>query len=437
MFRFKLFRSGVCVVLLVSGFISSAAAQYILRDLGTLGTDKNNPGLVWSVSTGINNLGQVTGYSYDPAAGTDRAFVYSNGVMTSLGSWRYSISTGINDSGQLSGYGVPTQQYELDNGANVTAFISTAGVMTDLGTLLEPLARVTSVGNGINNSGQVAGYSNAGPGCGSGSACVTHAFISTAGVMTDLGPLGGPVPGPYQNSSVAMAINNYGHVVGESQTGDPIAGAHRAFEYSNGAMKDLGVLAGNISAALAINDAGQIVGFSSTTDDFADYVNIAGAGYPRFYHAFLYSAGTMTDIGTLGGQVSFATGINSSGDVVGWSTLAGDDAWSYFLYTNDTGMVDLNSLLPLGSRWDAWSAITFGPDINDSGQITGTGYIDGTYHAFLMSPSNVSGVPEPPIIGLLLAGLVAMGLVARNRGTQAVAVTSMPPAAFVARSGPI
>ena len=88
MFRFKLFRSVVCVVLLGSGFISSAAAQYILRDLGTLGTDEGSP-LGYSISTGVNNLGQVTGVSSDPAAGTDRAFLYSHGVMTSLG-WTWT-----------------------------------------------------------------------------------------------------------------------------------------------------------------------------------------------------------------------------------------------------------------------------------------------------------------------------------------------------------
>ena len=35
--------------------------------------------------------------------------------------------------------------------------------------------------------------------------------------------------------------------------------------------------------------------------------------------AFLYSNGTMTDLGTIRGNMSAATGINSSGQVVGWS----------------------------------------------------------------------------------------------------------------------
>jgi len=165
-------------------------------------------------------------------------------------------------------------------------------------------------------------------------------------------------------SSSAEGNNASGQVVGFSETS---TGDDYAFLYSNGTMTDLGTLGGSdsYSDAYGINASGQVVGewATSTGDDYA----------------FLYSNGTMTDLGTLAGYnwvFSVATGINASGQVVGYflpSTLA---YYHPFLYSNGT-MTDLGTL--------------GGPDssamgINASGQVVGDSETStGDDHAFLYS----------------------------------------------------
>src|SRR5262245_31925469 len=60
--------------------------------------------------------------------------------------------------------------------------------------------------------------------------------------VVDLGTLGG-------DASTGMALNDLGHVVGDSTTA---AGQTHAFLWRNGHMIDLGTLGGTVSTALAI-----------------------------------------------------------------------------------------------------------------------------------------------------------------------------------------
>ncbi len=105
---------------------------------------------------------------------------------------------------------------------------------------------------------------------------------------------------------------------------------------------------------------------------------------------------TVTDLGTLGGNYSYAYGINANGQVVGDSgTASGKHA---FLYSSST-MMDLNSLITPSSGWMLEAATS----INDLGQIVGQGYINGQYHAYLLTP-----VPEPTALSLLALGGLAL-----------------------------
>lgn len=160
--------------------------------------------------------------------------------------------------------------------------------------------------------------------------------------LTVIPPFGG-------QTSEAYAINSSGQVVGDAYLpvgASPFDVPVHAFLYSSGAMTDLGTLGGTYSRATAINAAGQVVGDS--------FLGALGAS-PQ--HAFLYSGGAMSDLGTLGGDNSQATGINARGQIVGVSTDHPNGAFGAFLYS-DGRMSDLGTVLaPSG--------------INDSGQIAG------------------------------------------------------------------
>jgi probable HAF family extracellular repeat protein len=77
-----------------------------------------------------------------------------------------------------------------------------------------------------------------------------------------------------------------------------------------------------LSVARAVNSSGQVAGASRPN-------------YSPAWHAFLHSAGVMTDLGTLGGAGSWANAMNDGGQVVGWADKATGARHAY-LYANET-----------------------------------------------------------------------------------------------------
>ena len=118
----------------------------------------------------------------------------------------------------------------------------------------------------------------------------------------------------------------------------------------------------------------------------------------------------MQDLGTLPGSSGGSEGvaINASGHIVGVAENAANVTVPFLWDGN--AMTDLNSILVNGVGWTLFNAA----GINDSGQITGSGLINGKQHAFLLTPVAASATPEPS--AWLLAGL-GFGLIAlRTRG---------------------
>lgn len=125
-------------------------------------------------------------------------------------------------------------------------------------------------------------------------------------------------------------------------------------------LQNLGTLGGDYSYASGINDSGHVVGNSRN----------AGNGS----HAFLYDGTKMIDLGTLGGSYSSGRCVNDSGQVVGQSMTAGNSSTLAFLYDG----VKMTSLGTLGGTYSDASGI------NNDGCVVGySNNSEGDRRAFL------------------------------------------------------
>lgn len=226
--------------------------------------------------------------------------VYDAGTASDgplVGGGAYSIPHSVNDAGAVAGESHAQGRW---NRAFTSSFDTWNGGY-------QPVAMGANGGSvskalGINSQGTVVGWSDV------ALQWKNHAFVGSP--SNDIGTLGGA-------NSQATAINDNGQVVGQADLADA---THHAFLYENGAMRDLGTLAGATdSTALAINSLGQAVG------------NSGGL-------AVLFQDGKVIDLNSFlpsdtGWILQTAVGINDIGQIVGGGTLDGQ-AHSYLLSLN-------------------------------------------------------------------------------------------------------
>lgn len=160
-----------------------------------------------------------------------------------------------------------------------------------------PQALGSGTATGVNEAGQVVGYSSSGQGV----------LWTLAGGIQNLGTLGGL-------STTPQAINASGNVTGYSDLANG-GGTHAFLWTERKGMVDLGASGNVTSAALDLNDGEQVVGYVYYQDP------ATALSGPR---ATLWAKGKTLDLGVpLGYSSSVAQGITNSGMIVGYISGAG------------------------------------------------------------------------------------------------------------------
>jgi probable HAF family extracellular repeat protein len=259
------------------------------------------PGGHFSVGQAINHFGVVVGFA-------DFANYYSHAFLSTgpskplkdlgvLYHTQYSQANAINDSNVVAGY-----VFSLSGATRAFRWTGATGMQG-----LDSLPRgLNSAATGINNLGQIVGYSSSAGQSNNWHACW---WPKSNGVIpTDLGTLPGDV------ASGANGINVHGAIVGES--GSTVT-VHAILWTATTGMKDLGLLNNSLwTSATAINDSGEVVG-------------VAYPPHGNPYHAFIWTqAGGMKDLNQLipsgtGWILVWATGVNAKGQITGIGTLRG------------------------------------------------------------------------------------------------------------------
>ena len=282
------------------------------------------------------------------------------------------IPRGLNDAGQIVGLGSVWQNGQVTRLPALDPRVSFSGVYAE----------------GLNSAGQIVGAAVVVPqnlADPNSLGDVQHAFVYANGQMTDLGTLNEPPADSnlQPSSSIALAINDAGQIVGASDTGTNTAGGYtptrHAFVWQNNKMTDLGTLGGFVSAATALNNHNQICGYAETAS--------------HEVRATLWQNGQAQDlqIAVQGSraQGSRALGINDAGQIVGNMVVGvADEApvTHAFVIINKQAH-DLNKLAVNGGDWTLNSAVA----INSRGQICGTGTYKGQTRAFLLTPQIAGG----------------------------------------------
>jgi probable HAF family extracellular repeat protein len=365
-----------------NGQASAANYDYTVTDLGQAaltnlqGSYTMNSGTYKGTEVyGINDSGVVAGIVWAKFNGGTNMLrmttTWTNGVPTVVGLPLVGGLSGKSDAWGINNFGQVVGYSNLSGTAHAFLYDTDANYNGGLGTHLPVSGYSNETANAINDAGAVVGYAT--------KTGAQTAFLYSGGTTK-------VIPGADVTKSAANSINNNGLVTGYTA----VSGNNRSFIYNSAdnAFTTLGTLGGLASSGTDINDSGAVIGYSNLVNGVQ--------------HAFLYNGGTMIDLGALGSaaNTSQANAINNAGTIVGASN------GHAFVYSNGN-MVDLNTLIDPAPGFTLTSATS----INNLGQIVGLGTVGGVSHAFELT---LVPTPIPPAVLLFGSGLAGLGLFRRR-----------------------
>jgi probable HAF family extracellular repeat protein len=199
---------------------------------------------------------------------------------------------------------------------------------------------------------------------------VNHAFKWANGVITDLGSLAGD-----DFCSLAAAVNARGKSVGTSEINvvDPLLGVNEihAVAWNGNEISDLGTFGGTLSIAVGIDPSGEVIGSSlnSTPDPYSIFdFQLAGLSTGTQTRAFVSRNGALQDLGTLGGPDAVASWINEPGWIAGFSYTNSMPNPSTGFPTQDPFLFKNGRMIDLGSLGGVDG---FAQGLNNRGQVIG------------------------------------------------------------------
>jgi probable HAF family extracellular repeat protein len=234
----------------------------------------------------------------------------------------------------------------------------------NLGTLPGDVA---STATAINDRGVVVGTSYPPSGF------ISEPFVYAGGTLSGIPQvrnLGGFL------GANAQGVNDSGAIVGSVGVSGFLGGATSSYVLKGTTLTLFATIhgIGATSQAMAINAGGTVTGYAST---FGFSLNAP-------VHAYAWSGGVQTDLGTLYPNDEFANSagaaINSQGVVVGYSQASRSGSTSHATAFANGVVTDLNGLLPANSGWLLENAT----GIDDRGNIVGVGLHNSIQRGFLL-----------------------------------------------------